>query len=111
MKLVLGIAHDRHKRRLFDALIESAVKFTVLSSTGGFLRRGNITIMVGVEDDQVERVLAIFQDNCATQEEYVSVPPEYAALTTFGAPFSQAVKVRTGGAVVFVLDVDQFETF
>ena len=111
MKLILGIAHDRDKRRLFDALIEAGVIFTTIASTGGFLRRGNTTVLVGVEDQQVERVVSVFRDNCATQEDFVSVPQEYAAQIAFGAAISQAVQVRAGGAVVFVLDVQHFETF
>ena len=111
MKLILGIAHDRDKRRLFDALIEAGVKFTTLASTGGFLRRGNTTVLIGVEDDQVESVVSVFRDNCATLEDYVSVPQEYAALSAFGAPINHALKVRAGGAIVFVLDVQRFEMF
>ena len=111
MKLILGIAHDRDKRRLFDALVEAGIKFTTLASTGGFLRRGNTTVMIGVEDEIVERIVAIFRETCAKQEDYVNVPQEYAALPAFGASLSQAVKVRAGGAIVFVLDVQRFETF
>jgi len=96
MKLILGIAHDRDKRRLFDALVEAGVKFTTLASTGGFLRRGNTTVLMGVNDEEVEQVVSVFRDNCATQEDYVSVPQEYAVQPAFGAVLSQAVKVKAG---------------
>lgn len=110
MKLILGIAHDRDKRRLFDALVEAGIKFTTLASTGGFLRRGNATVLIGVGDEQVDKVVGIFREQCATQEDYVSVPQEYAVQTAIGAALTQAVKVKAGGAVIFVLHVDRFES-
>ncbi len=111
MKLIIGIAHERDKRKLFDALIDAGVKFTSLSSTGGFLRRGNVTVLIGTEAAEVEKIVGVFNDNCRTQEEYVAVPAEYFGLATIAALNSQPVKVKAGGGLLFVVDVERFETF
>ena len=54
MKLVIAVIHNRDKGRVVDALLESQFKFTQVASTGGFLREGNTTLLIGVEDSQVE---------------------------------------------------------
>jgi uncharacterized protein YaaQ len=111
MKLIIGIAHDRDKRKLFDALIDAGVKFTTLASTGGFLRRGNVTVLIGTQAEEVDKVVRVFNENCRTLEEYVAVPSEYSGLAAAAALHSQPVKVKAGGGLLFVVDVERFETF
>ena len=113
MKLVIAIAHERDKHRLADALLENGLTFTKLGSTGGFLRQGNVTVLIGVEDDEVPRVLDILKTVCGTSEGYVNaisgaIPGSYAAL---GAHPPHPVKVEAGGAVAFVVSIDSFERF
>ena len=57
MKLVTAIVHNEDAAALVDALLEREFRATRLHSSGGFLKQGNATILVGVEDDQVEAVL------------------------------------------------------
>ncbi|EGD50117.1 protein of unknown function DUF970 [Thermoanaerobacter ethanolicus JW 200] len=51
MKLVLAIVQDEDVRRLMDGLTEGGFSFTRIASTGGFLRSGNTTLIIGVEDE------------------------------------------------------------
>ena len=46
MKLIIAIAHERDKHKLGDALLQSGLTFTKLGSTGGFLRQGNVTVLI-----------------------------------------------------------------
>lgn len=113
MKLVIAIAHERDKHRLADALLEQGLTFTKLGSTGGFLRQGNVTVLIGVEDDDVGRVLDILKAACGASEGYVNASSSgpigpYAPL---GAYVPHPVKVEAGGAVAFVLTVDSFQRF
>ncbi len=62
MKLIIAIAHDRDAARVKESLISSGFAFTKLGSTGGFLRQGSTTLLIGVEEADVERVLEILQD-------------------------------------------------
>ncbi len=109
MKLVITVVHDRDKGRITESLLRNGFKFTKIGSTGGFLREGNVTLLIGVEERQVERVLEVIGDSCKTREQFVNVlPPDAAPVGTF---MPSPVKVLVGGAVVFVVDVERFERF
>ena len=55
MKLVIAIVHERDKHKVSDALLEAGHKFTIIASTGGFLRDGNVTFLVGTEGENVDQ--------------------------------------------------------
>lgn len=109
MKLVVCIAHNRDRNKLTEEMVKAGFKFTVIGSTGGFLREGNTTILIGVPEDELDGLLKLVQTNCQTREQLVNVMPFEAAPP--GAFVPSPVKVPIGGAVVFVLNVDQFERF
>ncbi len=78
---------------------------TMLASTGGFLREGNATILVGTEANRVDNVLAVIQKYCRVREQLVSpLPPVVEPVDSY---ISYPVKVQVGGAIVFVLDVER----
>lgn len=101
--------HNRDKNKVCDELVKAGFKFTVIGSTGGFLREGNTTYLVGVEDEQLNNCLSVIQQNSQTREQMVSVMPFEA--TAPGGLMHNPLKVPVGGAVVFVLDVERFERF
>ncbi len=113
MKLIIAIAHDRDRHHLADALTENGFAFTKLGSTGGFLRQGNVTVMVGVEDADVGRALDIIKAACGASERYVNVPGQLASGsgTSLGVQPPHPIKVETGGAVAFVVAVEDFQRF
>ncbi len=105
-KLVIVIAADDDADRLLDRMVQAGHPATKVSSTGGFLRRGNATILSGVDGAAVDEVLAMVRAECQPREEYVPVQ----ALPFPGSlPPGQPVPVRTGGATVFVVDIERFE--
>ena len=57
MKLVTAIVHNEDASTLVDALLEKEYRATRFNSSGGFLKQGNATILVGVEEDQVDGFL------------------------------------------------------
>lgn len=57
MKLVLAIIHDEDAARLTTALNKEGFQVTKLASTGGFLRVGNTTMLIGVEEDRLDEAL------------------------------------------------------
>lgn len=107
MKLCICIVHSRDKNRLSDQLIEAGFKFTILSSTGGFLREGNATFMIGLEDDQVELVRAVIGQNCKARDQIMNV----GAMESGAGLLPSALKVPVGGAVIFFMPVEHFERF
>jgi len=105
-KLIIIIAAADDADRLLERITAAGHPATKISSTGGFLRRGNATILSGVDAGAVDEVLAMVHAECEAREEYVPVNtlPFPGSL-----PPSQPLQVRVGGAIVFVLDVQQFE--
>lgn len=107
MKLVLAIVQEKDSGRLTDALTKAGLQATMLASTGGFLRSGNATLLIGVEDPQVEDVLEVIREVCRTREQLMSpIPPVLEPVDAYAA---YPVKVQVGGAIVFVLSVDRME--
>ncbi len=109
MKLAVCIVHNRDRNKLTDEMVKAGFKFTVIGSTGGFLREGNSTMLIGVDDSQTEELKSLVQANCESREQIVNVMPFEAAPP--GAFIPSPVKVPVGGAVIFFLDVDEYVRF
>ncbi len=109
MKLVISIVHNRDKGKITDELVNAGFKFTVIGSSGGFLREGNTTFLLGVEDDQIGQLQSLLADKCSSREQMVNVTPYEAAPA--GAFIPGPVKIPVGGAVMFVLNVEQYHRF
>lgn len=107
MKLVMAIVHEKDQRHIQDSLLEGGYQFTNVASTGGFLREGNVTLMIGVDEEQVDQVIEIVKESCQTREQYVNVMPP--TMEPVGTVIPSPVKVMVGGAIIFVLNVDRFE--
>ena len=107
MKLIVAIIHNEDAGALVDGLLEKEYRATRLHSSGGFLKQGNATIILGVEDDQVDDVLAIISANCHSRKQFVNPMPPIMEPGEFFMPYP--LEVEVGGATVFVLPVDRFE--
>ena len=75
MKLVFAIVHNDDAGKLTDALRDNNHQFTLISTTGGFLREGNSTILIGVDLDKLEDVLTLIRSNCVTRSQFVNPMP------------------------------------
>ncbi len=106
MKLVLSIIQDDYTSELVEAITEKGYRVTKLATTGGFLKSGNSTLIIGVEKDKVEEVLSIIKEVCKKRKQVVAAPSPITETTGMFVPYP--VEVEVGGATVFVLDVDQF---
>ncbi|HLQ75617.1 MAG TPA: cyclic-di-AMP receptor [Alloiococcus sp.] len=109
MKLIVAIVQNQDSKRLSDQFVEQGVRATKLSSTGGFLRAGNTTFLIGTNDDQIDKVLGIIEENCSTREQKMVNPPSYDF--TLESDLSFPVDVEVGGATVFVLPIEKFTQF
>ena len=109
MKLIVAIVQNQDGKRLQDAFVEQGVRATKLSSTGGFLRAGNTTFLIGAKDRKVVEVLAIIQENCSTREQKMVNPTAYDF--TIETDLTFPIDVEVGGATVFVLPVEAFHQF
>ncbi|GGG08204.1 hypothetical protein GCM10010912_61040 [Paenibacillus albidus] len=109
MKLIIAIIQDKDSNRLSSELVKANFRATKLASTGGFLRAGNTTFMIGVEDGQVEAVLTVIRNSCKVREQLVTPVTPMSGTTDSYLPLP--VEVQVGGATVFVLPVDRFEHY
>jgi uncharacterized protein YaaQ len=109
MKLIVSIVNSDDAGPLVDVLVEHGYRATTISTTGGFLRQGNATILIGAKDEGLEDVLSLIRENCHTRQEFVNPLPPVMEPGEMYLPMP--VEVQVGGATVFVLDVQRFERF
>lgn len=65
MKLIIAIIRDSDSDAVSQGLTSADLRVTQVASTGGFLRRGNTTLLIGLDDDKVEPALEIIRKSCA----------------------------------------------
>lgn len=95
-KLIVAVVQNDDADAVVDALLASDYRTTRLASTGGFLRRGNTTLLIGAFEDQIDTVLNIIRQNARTGAQVTDDTP---GLTPQAA------------ATVFVLDLEEYERF
>lgn len=104
MKLILAIVSNDDSPSVSSALNKENFQVTRLATTGGFLRAGNTTLIIGCDDDRVESCLEIIGREGKKRTEVVPSTASY----DIGRYASFPVEVQVGGATVFVIDVEQF---
>jgi uncharacterized protein YaaQ len=109
LKLVIAVVQDKDSNRLSDKLVKRGFRATKLASTGGFLKAGNTTFLIGVEEDKVEQIMQIIRDTCRAREQ--SINPMSPMGNNVEAYVPYPVTVQVGGATVFVIDVEQYAHF
>ncbi|KRM06596.1 MAG: cyclic-di-AMP receptor [Liquorilactobacillus ghanensis] len=109
MKLIIAIVQDKDSNRLSNLFIQADVRATKLSTTGGFLKSGNTTFMIGVEDQRVEEILELIKDSSRTRKQFMTPPVNLDASMDSSAAYP--IEVQVGGATVFVLPIDAFHQF
>lgn len=105
MKLIIAIIQDEDSDKLIERLTEESISSTKLPSTGGFLREGNTTLLIGTE--QVDRVVQILKEECKSRTKITATPMTTGWITSVYSP--QAIEIPIGGATIFVVDVEEFK--
>ena len=106
MKLIIAIVQDEDSQKFISEMMKNRFSVTKLATTGGFLRIGNTTMMIGVEEERVQEAIGIIESICKSRKQVVTSPSPMAGTTGVYIPYP--VEVTVGGATVFVLDVEQF---
>jgi len=109
MKLIIAIVQDEDASRLISNLMNEGYGVTKLATTGGFLKSGNTTLLVGVEDNRFDGCMSIIEKVCKSRKQIASSPSPISGTTGVYVPYP--IEVTVGGATVFVLDVEQFSKF
>ena len=104
MKLIIAIVNSEDASAVLSELTGQGFSVTKLATSGGFLRAGNVTMMIGVEEEQVQKALSVIEEFSSQRKQQVPVNSTYIGDSMITVP----VEVTAGGATVFVLDVEQF---
>jgi uncharacterized protein YaaQ len=107
LKLIVAVVQAEDAQRTVAALTDKGISSTRISSSGGFLQQGNVTLMIGVEDAQVPEAMQVIHENCRERSRYLSPVPLLGEPGEFF--MADPVEVQVGGATVFVVPVDSFE--
>lgn len=92
-KLIVAVIQNEVADAVVDALLEAEFRATRLASTGGFLRRGNTTLLIGADEDQVDLVLDLIRRHSRSGV----------------APAESGDGGQAAAATVFVLDLEEYQ--
>lgn len=104
MKLLIAVIQRQDEPALTRALAGRRIGVTRVSSQGGFLREGNVTLFIVIPDQRVDEVMSLIREHCHTRTRYVAPLPPVAESGEFYP--STPIEVQVGGATVFVLDAE-----
>lgn len=104
MKFVISIISNEDSGKVVEALSVRRFYVTKLSTSGQFLKGGNTTLLIGVEDEKVQEVIDTINSSITKR----TVTSSGVNSTLEGSLLAKPIQVTKGGAVVFVLDVEQF---
>lgn len=91
MKLIIAIIDDEFSQDVVKALIDAKIRTTKLSSTGGFLKRGNTTLLIGVEESDLVSVMGLIRSHIKSPKS------------------NGGGDLDAKGANLFILDIDEHE--
>jgi len=107
MKLVIAIISTADLDELLRMMASRGYRATVIDHRGGFLRQGNVTLLVGVQDAFIADVLRLIAEVCRLRSTLVNPAMPVAEPGEFFV--SRPVETIAGGAVSFVLDIERYE--
>lgn len=105
MKLILAIVSNDDSSTVMKELVRKKFFVTKLASSGGLLRKGNTTLMIGAKDNEVDDIIDIITKFSKTRNELVP----NSIISDIGIIPSTPLEVTVGGATIFVIDVEKFK--
>ena len=105
MKLIVAIVGNDDHSAVLSGLTSENFQVTKLATTGGFLKDGNTTFLIGVEDNKVNRAIEIITEYSSKRTQVV---PSTSAIEV-GMYTSFPLEITVGGATIFVLNVEHYE--
>lgn len=103
-QMMMVVVQEQDLEQALDALKALDVPALHMVSSGGFLRRRNATLLIGLPDTMEEAIVSTLHKTCHKRVEYMALPMEGSPL-----PLPSAMEINVGGATVFTFAVDRFE--
>ena len=108
MKMIYAIVRNDNEDDVVSQLTQHHYSVTRLSTTGGFLRKGNTTLMIGAEDEKVDEVISLIKQECG-QHQKLTVNMPYISGTSMVNYATMPMHVEVGVATIFVVNVERYE--
>ena len=108
MKLIIAIVQDEDASRLLSTLMQQGFGVTKLATTGGFLKAGNTTLLLGVENSRLDEAIQAIESVCKSRKQISTAASTMIGGMTHGEYSSYPIEVTVGGATLFVLSIEQF---
>ena len=105
MKMVLAIINYDDAQDVINNLMQAGFQITKLATTGGFLKAGNVTILIGLDASRLDECFGIIREYSSCRKQIIPTTAELG----MGLFPSTPVQIEVGGATVFVLNVERFE--
>ena len=110
MKLMYIIVRQDNEGDVVDALLQKNFQITKLAPSGGFLRKGNTTLLSCVQDNDVNKAINIIKEQCGKRQKIQIAMPINLPSTAINYT-TVPTTIEIGGATIIVTDVYKFEKF
>ena len=107
-KMILAVLQGDDYNSVVNALNQAGFFVTLLQSSGGFLKRRSVTVMIGVDATRLDEALAILKERAGQRKE--EIYQSYNLPGSGQLPIYSAV-VPCGGVTVFILDIQRIEKY
>ena len=107
MKLIIAIVQNEDSSKLISRLMQDGFSVTKLATTGGFLKAGNTTLLLGVEEERIQEAVHVIETVCKSRKQITSAPSALSGMA-HGEYTTYPVEVTVGGATMFILSIEQF---
>ena len=105
MKMITAIVNKEDSKAVCNELLRAHFYVPRLATTGGFLMAGNMTLLIGTDDEKVDKCIDLIASCSKQRKEVVPSTASYGIGVTTAYP----LEVTVGGATVFVTNVERFE--
>jgi CPA1 family monovalent cation:H+ antiporter len=103
-RLITAVVQEQDAENAISALDKLGFSITRLPSSGGFLGRRNVTLLIGLAQGREEQVTSALYQSCRTRVEYVTLPLEGSPM-----PLTTPTPITVGGATLFAFDIERYE--
>lgn len=108
MKLIYAIVRYDNEDEVINALTKKHYSVTKLATTGGFLKKGNTTLLIGTDAENVPDVIDVIKHECGKRQK-ITINMPYISGAAMMNCATMPMSVEVGGATIFVIDVEHFE--
>ncbi len=106
-QLVFIVVSERQAGELLKTLVREKFYFTKIDTSGMVFQEPTLCLLIGLNNTRYSALMELVGQCCKTYEEYIPVQLNPPA----GFPPLSMIEAQSGGALVYVLDVERFEQF